>query len=305
MLKIISLIFFLFITAVGFTQVKMQRIKGGMLFTENNHRILFYQVEPKSRDGEYERCNYIHPIWANDGTVLTEDFPADHLHHRGVFWAWHQIWIDGKRIGDGWEIKNFKQQVSEVEYVREKDGSAKLNTEVFWKSDLWQKDGKEVPYLKENTTIIIHPLNDDYRKIDFEIRLLALEENLEIGGSEDEKGYSGFSIRMVLPDDVSFSGINGKVEPQNIAVQSPGFITISGTLNGNNRKTGIVMVDNPYNPEYPQPWILRAKESMQNAAFPGNKRISVPTSSPLVLKYSLIVYSGNLSNKKIENIVKQ
>jgi hypothetical protein len=274
-----------------------------LLFTENDTRILIYQIDAKNLDGTYERNNYIHPLWGPGEDILTEDFPVDHLHHRGVFWAWHQIWIGDQRIGDGWELKNFKQEVGEVEYARKKDGSAVLKTEVYWKSDQWKVEGIEEPYLKENTSIIIYPLNGDFRKIDFEISLLALVENLKIGGSEDEKGYSGFSVRMILPDDVSFNGPNGKVKPQNEAVQSPGYVKISGSLLNNNKKGGIVIVDHPENPGYPQPWILRAKNSMQNAAFPGNMTMPISTQVPLILRYSLLVYSGNLNNKKIQKII--
>ena len=35
----------------------------------------------------------------SDGQVLTEDFPADHLHHRGIFWAWHQVYVGEKAMG--------------------------------------------------------------------------------------------------------------------------------------------------------------------------------------------------------------
>ena len=65
-----------------------------------------------------------------------------------------------------------------------------------------------------------------------------------------------------------------------------------------------VMVDNPQNPGYPQSWILRKRNSMQNAAYPGNSTVPVSTQKPLVLKYSLIVYSGSLSDIKIQEIIK-
>jgi len=281
-------------------QVRMQKAQGGLIFTENGENVLFYQKEPKNLEGKYERCNYIHPLWGIDGTVLTEDFPADHLHHRGVFWAWHQIWIDGNRIGDGWEIKDFEQDVTDIEYISREGGIAVLKTEVDWKSGLWKKQGKEVPYLKENSTISIHPKTGNFRKIDFEISLLALEENLSIGGSEDVKGYSGFSVRMILPEDVKFIGPKGETEPQNETVQSVGYVNISGSVCKNKGSGGIVIVDNPQNPGYPQPWILRAKNSMQNAAFPGNSTIPISTTKPLILKYSLLIYSGKMSDKKIQ-----
>lgn len=288
----------------GISQIKMEKGEGGFLFTENGKKVLFYQSDPKNIDGKYERCNYIHPLWGIDGNILTEDFPADHLHHRGIFWAWHQIWIDGERIGDGWEIRDFEQKVNEVEFLSRKDGSALLKTEVTWMSDKWKKQGKKIPYLKENAVITIHPQKGNYRKIDFGIELLALEENLTIGGSEDVKGYSGFSVRTILPEDVTFIGAGGWVEPKNEAVNSPGYINISGSVGKNGSKGGVVMIDHPDNPGYPQPWILRKKNSMQNAAYPGNKTIPVSTGKPLKLSYSLIVYSGKISNSKIEKISK-
>ena len=301
------LIWFLFFVILGVSvnaQVKMQKSEGGLIFTEGNENILFYQIEPKNHEGEYERCNYIHPLWGIDGTVLTEDFPADHLHHRGIFWTWHQVWVGEQRIGDPWEIKEFDQEITDVEYSARKNGTAILKTEVDWKSDKWKKQGEKIPYLKENTTITIHPKSDNYRKIDFEIQLLAMAENLRIGGSEDVKGYSGFSVRMVLPNDVLFTGPEGEIEPQNTAVESLDYVNVSGSLLENDKKGGIVMMDNPENPGYPQSWILRNQRSMQNAAYPGNKTIAVSTTKPLILKYSLLVYSGKMSDKKIQKIIK-
>ncbi|HSO86391.1 MAG TPA: PmoA family protein [Draconibacterium sp.] len=285
-------------------QVKMQKQPGGFLFTENNENVLFYQRDSKNQEGKYERCNYIHPLWGIDGTVLTEDFPTDHLHHRGIFWAWHQVWIDGKQIGDPWEIKDFEQQVTDIEYSMKEGGVSELKTEVQWKSPLWKTMGEKKPYLKEKTKILIHPKKGNYRKIDFEIQLLALAENLKIGGSADEKGYSGFSVRMILPDDIKFTGPEGEISPKNTAVKSPGYVNVSGSVGKNKSSGGVVIIDHPENPGYPQPWILRKKNSMQNAAYPGNTTIPVSTTEPLVLKYSLLVYSGKMSDKNIQKIIK-
>jgi hypothetical protein len=299
-----SLLLLVLAVSSVFGQIRMKKSKDGILFTEDNKNVLFYQLEPKSEDGKFERCNYIHPLWAADGTVLTEDFPKDHLHHRGIFWAWHQVWIGEQRIGDPWEIKSFDQKVTEVEFMAQKNGSGILNTEVEWESDKWIKEGKKVPYLKENTTISIHPMIDNYRQIDFEIKLLALEENLTIGGSEDVKGYSGFSVRMKLPEDIIFSGPEGKLQAINTAVESNGYVDMGGSILKNGKRGGIVMLDHPENLDYPQGWILRERKSMQNAAWPGNKLITISTKDVLVLKYSLIVYSGKLSDKKIQKIMR-
>jgi len=302
-MKYVLLILFWLVTGFGVSsQIRVTEFPTGLLFTEDGDSVLFYQVQPKSIDGKYERCNYIHPLWAPDGTVLTEDFPADHLHHRGIFWAWHQIYADGKNLGDGWELKNFSQKVDHYKIRKAKNGSLKLMTTVECKSPEYISGEK--PFLLENTEITIHQAEKNYRRIDFEIKLRALANGLEIGGSDDEKGYSGFSVRMILPDDVTFSGPEGVVKPENTAVQSPGFINVSGSVLKNNGKGGIVILDHSENPGYPQPWILRAKNSMQNAAFPGRKRILLEMKKPLILKYSIIVYEGEISEIAKTELVK-
>ena len=302
-MRYVLLILFWLVTGFGVSsQIRVTEFSTGLLLTEDGDSVLFYQVQPKSLNGKYERCNYIHPLWAPDGTVLTEDFPADHLHHRGIFWAWHQIFADGKNLGDGWELKNFSQKVDHFKIRKAKCGSLKLITTVEWKSTEYVSGEK--PFLLENTEITIHPAEMNYRRIDFRISLKALAKGLEIGGSDDEKGYSGFSVRMKLPDDVTFTGPEGIVKPENTAVQSPGFINVSGSVLKNNGKGGVVILDNPQNPEYPQRWILRAKNSMQNAAFPGRNRILLNMKQPLILKYSIIVYEGEISEIAKTEVVK-
>ena len=298
----ILLILFSFIMSSN-AQVSMKKKDDGILITDSGEKVLFYQIDPKGKNGEYIRNNYIHPLWGPDGAVLTEDFPADHLHHRGIFWAWHQVWIGDKRVGDPWEIKNFEQDVIEVEFMANQNGTGVLKTEVLWKSDKWWKSGKKVPYMREKAKITVHPENGNYRKIDFEIRLLAMEEKLKIGGSENEKGYGGFSVRMKLPDDVKFAGPNGYLTPEVTAVESDGYVNVSGSVGKNQQHGGIVIVDHTENPDYPQPWILRAKHSMQNPAWPGREAVTVSTTEPTVLRYSLIVYSRKLKEKKIKKIL--
>lgn len=290
----------LFISFTSFSQISMEKSDDGILIKEGSSKILFYQTEVKSKDGLYGRNNYIHPVWGIDGNVLTEDFPDDHLHHRGIFWTWHQIYIDEKRIGDPWMIEDFIQEVSKADFILSAEEQGILKTEVYWKSPLWMKDGEMKPYIKENTKITIHKQEKNVRRLDFEIKLLALEEGLVIGGSEDAKAYGGFSVRLKLPDDVSFEGENGIVTPQTLAVKEGNYINISGSMSKNDEKGGVVMLSHSNNPGQPQLWILRNKSSMQNAVYPGKELASLSVNKALVLRYSLLIYKGSLSQKQIQ-----
>ncbi len=301
MFKFIPAVLLICLSFTGYAQINMLVKEGGFLFLDGNDSICFYQKSPKDRGGEYSRNNYIHPLFGPDGTRLTEDFPADHLHHRGVFWAWHQILIRDKPVSDGWELKNFVQQVTSFEFRLQK-GNGLITSVVDWESPEW-KDGSE-PYLREVTKIMIHRRTGNYRRFDFEIKLKALTDHLSIGGSDDEKGYSGFSVRLKLPADVTFSGENGPVEPTNTAVEAGSTMNVNGSFLKGGQKGGVVIQSNPQNPAPSASWILRKKASMQNAAFPGRKPVSIPFDEPLVLKYSLLVYQGEMNPKKIKRAVK-
>ncbi|HEY3372423.1 MAG TPA: DUF6807 family protein [Prolixibacteraceae bacterium] len=282
-------------------QIHLVVKEGGFLFLEGKDSIFFYQKSPKDKAGEYSRCNYIHPLYGLDNSRLTEDFPSDHLHHRGVFWAWHQVLIDTMAVSDGWELKNFQQKVVDFEFLQQK-GIGYLNTTLEWKSPLW-KNGAEA-YLRENTTIILYPKVGNYRRLDFEIKLNALADRLNIGGSDDEKGYGGFSVRLKLPSDVTFTGENGLVEPLNTAISAGNLMNISGSFLAGGKKGGVVMECNPQNPAPATSWILRRSASMQNAVYPGRQPVSIPMDQPLVLKYSLLVYQGTMNKKQIVKALK-
>ena len=265
-------------------------------FMEGKDSILVYQIAEKSLNGMYKRCNYIHPLYTLDGEVLTEDFPPDHLHHRGIFWAWHQLYIGDKRIGDAWDIKDFSWEIKSVRVLEEQGNARAIQTEVLWKSPQWKDaDGNEKGVVRETTTIKVYPAEKSYRQIDFEISLIALEKNMRIGGSEDEKGYGGFSTRIRLADDIEFASSTGKVIPDNLPVKAGGWLDISGSIGKGGALAGLSILCHPDNPGYPNPWILRSSGSMQNAVYPHPGATAVPLSQtqPTILRYRLLIHEGN------------
>jgi len=269
----------------------------GVWVKENGEPILFYQQKTKSQDGQYARANYVHPLYGLDGTVLTEDFPDDHPHHRGIFWAWHQILIGDKRIGDGWSCEDISWEVYEAGGQQE---DSTLYTQTYWKSPNWTNaPGEQAPFLSEKTSIKIYPSRGNHRMLDFKISLLALVPELKIGGSEDEKGYGGFSVRMKLPDDIQFASTDGEVTARTEAVEAGPWMDMSGSLAANGDKAGIVVIAHPDNPPPQNEWILRTKNSMQNPVYPGREPVLISDKEPTVLRYRLIIYNGELSREEI------
>lgn len=282
-----------------------EKTNEGAWIKEDGEKVLFYQAATKSMDGEYPRANYIHPLYNVDGVELTEDFPKDHLHHRGIFWTWHQVLIGDKKIGDAWECKDFIWDVTNISQEKSTDDRIELSAHTLWKSPSWlDNDGKQKAFLKEKSKVTVHAKQKNYRVIDFEISLLALEPNLKIGGSDDKKGYGGFSVRMKMPEDILFTSRDGEVTPTVGPVSAGSWMDVSGSLAADGGNAGVLMMCHPDNPMFPEQWILRAKRSMQNPAYPGQHPVSVSDKKPTVLKYRLLVYTGELTKKEIKRFEK-
>jgi len=299
---LLSIIVIMLLSAVAIAQPISMRIdEGGFWINEGKNKIFFYQREAKSLDGKYTRSNYLHPLMGLDGEVLTEDFPADHPHHRGVFWSWHQLWLNDKKIGDPWLAKDFQEDVKNVDFYQSKNGTGVLEANVKWNSSLASDCGTPRTIVNEHTKVTVHRAKGDYRRIDFRIELKAEVEGVKIGGSEDVKGYGGFSVRMKLADDMSFQDNISTVEPKRTAVNAESFVDISGPIGAEGKKAGICIVDHPDNP--PHKWILRDKKSMQNVAYPGSECIEIPTDNPVVLQYTLLVHRGDIADLNVEKIL--
>ena len=265
----------------------------GIEVREGKQPVLFYQRTPKSQDGKFQRAHYVHPLYDLDGNVLTEDFPADHPHHRGIFWAWHQVWLGDRKLGDPWLASDFSWQVYTVETTLPNPDLLQLRCFVTWTSpQAVDALGARLALVRETTTIRIHRAGSGHRNIDFRIELQALQAKMRIGGSEDAKGYGGFSPRIRLPEGIRFRGETGLVEPQRTAVQGGAWMDIVGHFSEQSDPSGLAILCHPDNPGFPQGWILRSSGSMQNAAYPGQHPVPLSLKSPLVLSYRLVLHRG-------------
>ena len=252
---------------------------------------LHYQRAVRSQQGRFPRSHYLHPLRDLDGDIVTEDFPEDHRHHRGIFWAWHQCLVAGEPAGDGWVCRDFSWNVRQAS-VKQGANRTTIETRVFWKSPDWR--GGRDAFVEESSEVVVWRRRKDRQDIDFVIRLWALTEDVRIGGSANAKGYGGFSYRLKMPKNVRFRGPRGDVEPATTAVDAGPWLDITGRFGQSDRVSGVAVLCHSSLPQYPPPWILRRQRSMQNVVFPGRKPVRLPArgEAPLTLRYRLVLHRG-------------
>lgn len=69
---------------------------------------LGYPLDPKALprpgiDPVYGRAGYLHPLVTPSGAVVTDDYPANHLHHHGFWMAWRETRFQGRKP-NFWEM---------------------------------------------------------------------------------------------------------------------------------------------------------------------------------------------------------
>ncbi len=266
---------------VSAQSIEFKELDGTLQLWDQGRHILSYQSATKSLEGTYPRANYVHPLNDFQGRPLTEDFPQDHLHQRGIFWAWHQLYIDGASAADPWECRDIEWWVKEVDYNAEEDRGI-IEAEIYWRVGKGQQQ-----VMRERLTITYQNFPDHYT-VDFNIKLVALTE-LELGGSQDEKGYGGFSTRLQLGNEVRFYGSSGEITPKNTQVQAGDWIKITGL--GEHDAQVVIMYHQNSTADL-QGWILRKSGSMQNPVWPGSERVLIGQDQEFGIRTRVMVFKN-------------
>jgi hypothetical protein len=270
---------------------------GGFWFREEGRDVLFYQRDAVQK-GQIQRSNYVHPLFALDGELLSQSFPEDHRHHQGIFWAWHQLWVDGKMIGDPWLAKDFLVDVIDTRIVDEGPLFATLKISAHWTSPLIvSENGEPRPIVREETSIRLFRQMSAVQLIDFTIRLTPLLPDVRLGGAENERGYSGFTLRVKPPEDLVIQDDDGTLTQDRIGGQSA-WASVAGHFENGKDTASVAILSHSSLPEFPPRWLLR-HDGLQNVLYPGREPVQLSADNPLVLRHRLVVHRGGGKEARI------
>jgi hypothetical protein len=280
--------------------VKLRKVPQGFEFRDGDRKVMHYQQLKKSLAGKSPRANYVHPLFGLDGDELTQDFPADHIHHRGIFWAWHQIYVGDRPAGDSWENKGMQSVVRKARVVEQGPLFATLEVVADWTSSvITDHAGNPTPILEETTRIRLFHAMANFQYIDFRIQLKPLVEDVRIGGSDNVKGYSGFTARIRPPREMAITDESGRIAKDAVGTRSR-WADVSGQFGKATDVSGIAILSHRSLPEFPPKWLLR-HYGMQNIAYPGRNPITLSAKTPLVLRHRLMLHHGEMKSATLSS----
>lgn len=235
------------------------------------------------------RSDYIHPLYGLQGEMLTSDWPdGGHPHHRGIFWAWPEVEYGNQR-GDIYALQRvFARPTRNIEYT---SGSvfAQIDAENLW---MWEDN---VPIVNENAIIRVYHSTADNRIIDLTLKFLALKDSVTIA-TRFTNSYGGLNIRMQTPENQEISYFTDEKGVNPIRAWSD----FAGIFEGNKSVSGLMVLQNKDNPEYPGSWREYPDLAWVQPTFPTPEtRFHLSREEPLVLRYRLIIHAGEKLSDEI------
>ncbi len=241
---------------------------------------------PEGAPDHLTRACYVHPLYGLDGDVITQDFPEDHLHHRGVFWAWPGSTI-GDRSLDTWLL-------AEAHPVWERwiEQEAEADRAVVEAESVWVRNAEpDTPCVRERVRFVVHAKRQDARAIDITLRLHnPTDEVVTICGELPAgKGYGGLCIR---PDarrgPLSFVSAQGTAEEDVLKLETP-WAAVQLQPDAQGRKAAVAVFQHPGNPDYPHPgWIFR-HYGFLGASWPHTQPATLEPDAHVELRYRLLI----------------
>jgi len=253
---------------------------------ENGRPVLSYVFGMNLAEGVPEdrrRASYIHPVYGLDGEVLSDDFPSDHYHHRGIFWTWPQVFVQGEQFSL-WDIRGIYQRF-EKWLVR---NTGPLFADIGVQNG-WYAGERRV--VDEKVFFRVYRAGETVRVIDFTLRWEAIGTPVSILGSPDIKGYGGFSLRFAPFTDPQLTNAAGRQAEDSNLVPSA-WADLSARFGGGRETSGAAIFDHSGNLDHPNGWCLR-HYGFVGIAWPGLEPFVLQPGDPLTARYRVVVHRGD------------
>lgn len=141
----------------------------------------------------------------------------------------------------------------------------------------------------------MHQIENGHRKIDLDIRLAPLQDEVRLGGAENDKEYGGFSVRVRMLNGLHLTQAAEALQPQRTPLDAGDWVDFSADFGGRGFLSGVAVIVHSTSSGYTQSRMLRspATPSMQNPVWPGSNLVSLERGREVRLRYRLVVHRGD------------
>lgn len=242
-----------------------------------NHGVIRHADAPADR----ARSSYIHPLYGLDGEVLTDDFPADHWHHRGLFWAWPHVEVEGKAM-DLWMLKGIRHEFSRWLERRATAEGAVLELENVWRTE-------ERSVMTERVRVEVPPAGAEGRILDLTFTWTPVDRPVRLVGAEG-KSYGGLTLRYAPGTNTVITTPLGS-GPEDLYMKPLPWADLTRDWTASGRRSGVAILIPTDHPDYPPTWLTR-HYGVLCLGWPGVEGRTFLPGEPVRLRYRLWIHRG-------------
>lgn len=256
-----------------------------------NHGMVTVERVP-AKDARRTRACYIHPLWGLQGEVLTDDAPGDHTHHRGVFWAWPHITIDGREY-DLWVYNNIKQKF--VRWLGRAAGpvAASLGVENGW----FIGDTK---VMIERVWMRTYQADATQRAVDIELVLIPVGRPITLVGAPG-KSYGGLNVRYAPREGTRITVPSGPTK-EDLPDTPLAWADLTAHFKDPHARSpsGAAVFVDPAHPDYPPTWLTR-HYGILCVGWPGVKGKTFEPGKPIRLGYRIWIHASAVDTETLQD----
>ncbi|MBL7222972.1 MAG: PmoA family protein [Candidatus Brocadiae bacterium] len=257
--------------------------------------VLVYNHGMISKEGvpaRYNRAGYIHPLYDTNGVAITEDFPKDHPHHRGVWWSWPHIKIDGKEY-NSWIPTGI--HTKHERWVLKHEGTA---AGILAAENGWYVGEKKV--MREFVWIIAYAAPGSTRRtVDIELTWTPVGKPIALQGAGG-KSYGGLTYRFAQAEGQPSANrrkdtkiiIDSGLTKKDLPNTRLAWADITGHAAGAKIRSGCAVFVPKDHPDFPPTWLTRHYGPLC-VGWPGVKARTFPPGEPFGVRYRLLVHVGD------------
>ena len=247
-----------------------------------NHGMITVERVPV-KDSRRTRSSYVHPLWGLQGEILTDDAPADHTHHRGIFWSWPHIKIDGQEY-DLWMYNNIQQK-----FVRWLDQEAGAVAGTLGVENGWFVGDTKV--MIERVWLRTYKAAGDARSLDIEFTFIPLDKPITLRGSEG-KSYGGLNVRYGPRENTVITVPSGPSK-DDLPDTPLAWADLTAKFKDTSARgpSGAAVFVDPGHPDYPPTWLTR-HYGILCVGWPGVKGKTFSPGEPIRLRYRLWIHKS-------------
>jgi len=268
-----------------------------------------YQTTPSQPPAgvaaHYAHGAYLHPVFTPGGRLVTADYPPDHKHQRGIFFAWTKTKFEG-REPDFWNMgKGDNKITAATEFIA---------LDRTWNGPVHAGFSSRHAFVDRLTEVSKPMLNERWTVTVYRVQagggqawLLDLVSAQECASASPVKlpkyYYGGLGVRGAAGWDpveaVTFLTSNGD-DRKNGDASKANWVHMGGQVDG--APAGLAVLIHPDNFRSPQPLRLNPKNPQLCVAPSADGDWEITPGKPYISRYRFVLADGPSDKAKLERL---